>query len=440
MSLPDLQPAIAAADREKWSVVIDCLQVLPIFGDCGDSAPAELQVWRSPVLDLALQVLLQGDFEEQWEIAKIIPKLGEIAVQPLLDLLNDHNLDPEDRWFVARILGEFNRPQVVTALVEAIQRNEDADLVEMATSTLAKIGTPAIAALADLLNPPSGKAVDPGHRALAVTALAQIRHSQTIEPLLGAADDADAQIRTLTIEALGSFHDPRIPILLLGKLTDVAASVRKAAVVALCLRSELAVELDLVKHLRPLLFDLNLAVCEATALGLARLPDPRVVELLQQVAIDIHTPISLRSQVILALGWIGTKVAIASLGNMLLTAPTDLASEIITSISKTEHEQIYASQLLIDRLHADRDPVMLKPEIATALGNLGNIQAVSDLVKLLGDPDDRVKFHAIAAIAKLSPTIPQQVLALASLDDLAPELQIGVRLCLSHWEVSQKFP
>jgi HEAT repeat protein len=442
--MPDLQPAIAAAQQGRWSSVIEYLQILPIVSTPDDADSSELLAWRSQVLELALQVLLQGDFEEQWEIAKILPKLGEIAIQPLLNLLNDnHELELEERWFIARILGEFgggatlpeHRSQVVAALIESIERNEDPDLVEMATSALAKIGTPAIAALTDLLNPPLGKDARREHRVLAVTALAQIRHSQTIEPLIGAADDPDPQIRTLTIEALGSFHDPRIPPLLLAKLTDVATSVRQAAVVALCLRPDLAVELDLVTHLRPLLFDLNLAVCEATALGLARLTDVRVVELLKQVAIDDRTPATLRAQAILGLGWIGTEAAIATLGSLLTVASPELASEIIASVSKTEHERIYASQVLLAYLVTDRLSTNLKQEIATALGNLGNIQAVFDLVQLLGDPDDRVKFHAIAAMVKLSPTIPPQILELTSRPDLEPELQIGVRLCLSHWKV-----
>jgi HEAT repeat protein len=441
--MPDLQPAIAAAQQGRWSVVIEYLQILPIVGTPDASGGDDLLAWRSQVLELALQVLLQGDFEEQWEIAKILPKLGVIAIQPLLNLLNNDELELEERWFIARILGEVgggvalpeHRSQVVTALIESIERNEDPDLVEMATSALAKIGTPAIAALTDLLNPPLGKNSCREHRVLAVTALAQIRHSQTIEPLLGAADDPDPQIRTLTIEALGSFHDPRIPPLLLAKLTDVGASVRQAAVVALCLRPDLAAELDLVTHLRPLLFDLNLAVCEATALGLARLNDVRVVELLRQVAIADRTPASLRAQAILGLGWIGTEAAITTLSSLLSVAPPDLASEIIASVSKTEHERIYASQVLLAYLATDRLSASLKQEIATALGNLGNIQAVSELVQLLGDPDDRVKFHAIAAMVKLSPIIPLQILELASRPDLDPELQSGVRLCLSHWKV-----
>ncbi len=421
----DLTPAIAAAQRGRWSEVIDCLQILPIESSAQD---VQADVWKQ-ILDLAIQVLIDGDFEEQWAIAKIIPKLGEIAIQPLLNIVNDPEVDLEDRWFAARILGGFQQPQVVTSLVHVIQQGEDSELVAMATSALAQIGTPAIAALGDLLDTPD--------RYLAVKALAQIRHSQTIEPLLSVSDDDDPQLRTLVVEALGSFHDPRIPPILLTKLTDLAASVRQAAVAALSLRQDLATELDLVQHLRPLLFDLNLAVCSAAALGLARFPDPTVVDILTQVLVAQQTPAALKSSLILALGWIGSPAAIDSLAAILPQAPIETARVVISSISKTEHDRIYASQALIAYFRQGEPepyPAEIRQEIAAALGNLGNIDAVSDLVQLLADPDERVRLYAVAAISKLSVSIPPEIRHLAAQPDISPDLASGLQMYRSHWE------
>ena len=384
MAASHLDRAKAAADNRNWSIAIDNRQQLSID-----------QITHSElVLDIALQVLIQGDFDQQWEIAKIIPKLGDIAVQPLLDLLNDTHIDPEDRWVVARILGEFDRPQVVTASIELIQQQEDPELTEIAISALTKIGVSAISALTDLFATPN--------RHTAIATLAKIRHSKTIEPLIQVIDDPDPQLRSIVVEALGSFHDPRIPPLLITKLTDVAATVRKAAVTALCLRSDLAAELDLSKHLRPLLFDLNLAVCQATALGLARLPDRLNIEVLASVLSSPQTPIELQSSVILALGWIGTIPAIDSLMAAFPDVAPRLAPEIAIAIGKTDREQIYASQVLVNYLQGvDPSAAIIKQEIATALGNLGNPDIVPDLVQLLKDPDDRVKLYTMNAISKL---------------------------------------
>ena len=416
----DINRAQTAADNGLWSIVIDVLQDLSL---------TEIEE-RQVVLDLALQVLLQGNADLQWEIAKIIPKLGKIAVPPLLEIVNDDEIDLEDRWAVVRILGSFSQPEVVMALVELISQNEDLELTAIAIGALTKIGTDAIVALTDLLGT--------ADRLVAVRILAQIRHSRTIEPLLQVVDDLDPQIRTLSIEALGSFHDARIPPILLAKLTDEAASVRTAAVVALSLRSDLAAELDLLKRLRPLLFDLDLAVCAATALGLARLPDPAVVEVLTTVLLSSNTPDRLRSPIILALGWIGTRGAIDSLMAML-NLSTELAPEILTSISKTEQAQIYASQSLVGYLRLDRlHPAIVKQEIAAALGNLGNPQTVPDLVQLLADPDDRVKLYTITAISKLSPTIPRSILQLVDRADISPELQVGIQMYLYHCQSSSR--
>jgi HEAT repeat protein len=393
----DLSRAIAAADNGMWSMVIDCLQDLPLD---------RLQA-NERVLDLALQVLLQGDLEQQWSIAKIIPKLGEIALQPLLEIVNDSDIDLEDRWAAGRILGGFNQPQSIATLIAIIQQDEDPELTAIATGALAQIGTPAIAAVTTLLTPT--EAGGSARLGLAVRILARIRHSQTIEPLLQLIDDPDPQIRTLVIEALGSFHDPRIPTLLLSKLTDVAPSVRTAAVVALCLRSDLTTELQLLDRLQPLLFDLNLEVCAATARGLARLPDPGVVLVLAKVLGSHQTPDRLKSAVILSLGWIGTQPAIDTLIAQLTTA-SPFAPELIIAIGKTECERDYASHQLVAYLrspHITATPSsgIVKQEIATALGNLGNLATVPDLQQLLADPDDRVRLHAHTAIAKLSATI-----------------------------------
>ncbi len=392
--MDDLDCAIAAADQGLWSIAIAALHNL---------SPAQI-AGNQQVLDLSLQVLTQGDFEQQWEIAKIVPKLGEIAVLPLLEIVNDIEVDLENRWFGARILGEFDRHQVITALIDIIHDNEDAELTSIAIGSLTKIGAPAIGALTTILATPDLAIVQ---RGIAVTILAQIRHSQTIEPLIQLINDPDPQLRTTIVEALGSFHDRRIPPLLIAKLTDISASVRKAAVVSLSLRGDLATELPLSQYLRPLLFDLDLAVCEATALGLSRLPDPSVVGILAEILNSARTPDRLKSAVILALGWIGSREAIDSTIASLADIATALVPEIMVGISKTERERVYASQQLVTYLHSQNlaaHPAIVKQELAAALGNLGHIDAVSALVELSSDLDERVRLHAITAMSKLAPT------------------------------------
>src|SRR4028118_979837 len=262
-----LEQATAAAEQRNWSLLNHCLQQLPL----GKTA-THPEVGASPlnerdleqVLNWALDVLDAGDFQERWEVAKVIPKLGEIAIAPLIEILEDDEADLEMRWFTARILGEFNAPTAITALVDLLKTAEDEDLAEMAATALSNLGNSAIDALSDLLS-------DPESRLLATRSLAQIRRPEIIAPLLSVLRDSEVVVRSTAIEALSSFHDSRIPPVLLEALNDPAAVVRKEAAIGLGLRSDLREELDLLNRLKPLLYDFNPDVCQQAAIALGRL-------------------------------------------------------------------------------------------------------------------------------------------------------------------------
>jgi HEAT repeat protein len=420
-----LKLVLTAAQTGNYQKAIQSLQSLNIEGQSeGD---------RVQILELCLEILTAGDFQERWEIAKILPKLGDMALEPLIDLLTNTEYELEDRWFAARILGEFRNATAIAALVDCLGVDTEPEIAEMVTSALANIGTPVIVALTELLATPNRK--------LAVQVLSQIRHSQTLESLIGVIDDPDAEIRTLAIEALSSFHDRRIPPLLISKLTDLAAPVRRAAVIGLTMRSDLAVELDLVEKLAPLLFDLNLSVCGATALGLSRISNPTVVPILGRVLKSPHTPLELQSKLVLALSWIATPIALDDLAATLFTAPTHLVIEIIDRIGQIDREQKYATELLIKFLRSseiNQHPTSVISAIACSLGNLGDTQSVDELVQLLGKTDDRIKFQTICALQKISPHLPVQIRELATRTDLDSELKIGIDLCLNHWQSGYK--
>src|SRR4028118_1555477 len=119
-----LEQAAAAAQQGNWSLLNQYLQQLPLGKKTTDSDAEPALVNDTDleqVLNLALDVLDAGDFQERWEVAKVFPKLGAIAIAPLIELLEDDEADLEMRWFAARILGEFNDPVVVTSLVELLR-------------------------------------------------------------------------------------------------------------------------------------------------------------------------------------------------------------------------------------------------------------------------------------------------------------------------------
>ena len=240
-----LEQAQVAADRQNWPELVECLQQVTANG----SQPQEQHILE-PTVNLAIAVLEWGDFQDRWEIAKVFPNLGNCAIAPLIAVLEDEDADTEPRWFAARILGKFDRPEVIQALVKLV-KNSDEELSQIAAETLGNFGTTAIESLANLL-------LQEESRQFATAALAQIRRTEIIAPLLTVVGDSKVAVRVAAIEALSSFHDSRIPPVLVSALKDPATAVRKEAVRALGVRAYLDAELDLVNLLKPLVWDIRL--------------------------------------------------------------------------------------------------------------------------------------------------------------------------------------
>ncbi len=394
-----LEQAKSANKQGHWSLVNQYLQQLLLL----ESQQTSLSLATSQVeqtLDLALNVLEYGDFQQRWHVAKLLPKLGNLAIEPLIKILEDEEADLEQRWFVGRILGEFNQPEVILSLVSLLQSSEDEDLAAIAATALANLGKSSLDGLTKLISQPE-------NRLLAVNALAQIRSPEIIEPLLTVVKDADAQVRTTTVEALGSFHDRRIPPVLIAALQDPAATVRKEAITALGFRSDLASEWNLLDHFQPLLHDLNLEVCRQAATAISRLKSEDAATVLFKVLQSPHTPIPLQITLIQVLGWMEIAASLTYLQAALTIVPEESILEIIRVLGRIETPNLkqQASQILLLFFYSGEKVVektLVKQTLAYAWGQLGIIDALSALNQLQEDRELSVKLHAIASIKRLS--------------------------------------
>jgi HEAT repeat protein len=430
-----LQQAIAALEQGNWSLLDRCLQQLPLGKStlaAGVEPVALNDTDLEQVLKLALALLESGDFQERWDVAKIIPKLGTIAIAPLIEILADDEAEIEVRWFAGRILGEFNHPNAIAALVNLLRTAEDEDLAAMAANALSNLGTSAVECLTHLL-------AEPESRFLATTALSQIRRPEIVEPLLGIVRDSDVSVRAAAIEALSSFHDSRIPPVLIEALNDPVARVRKEAVIGLGLRTDLWDELDLLNRLKPLLYDFNPDVCQQAAIALGRSARDEAAQALFNVIQSPATPVPLQIEFIRALGWIRTTKALDYLQQALDRVSVEGVQEIIRALGHTQ-EPIFkhqAAQILIDFLnsgHPARQIDRVKQAIAQAWGQLGEVVTIDALVELLADPAPSVKLHAIAAL-KNFPAAYQQLEQLSDDEELTPALKEGVAIALAEWKV-----
>ena len=425
-----LEQGQVAADRQNWPGLVECLQQVTAKG----SKPQEQHILDRAV-SLAIQALEWGDFQDRWEIAKVLPNLGNGAIAPLIAVLEDADADTEPRWFAARILGNFDRPEVIQALVELV-KNSDEELSQIAAETLGNFGPTAIESLATLL-------LQEDSRQFATAALAQIRRTETIPPLLSVVADSQVAVRAAAIEALSSFHDSRIPPVLVAALKDPATAVRKEAVRALGVRAYLDAELDLVNLLKPLLSDIRLEVCKLAAIAIGRVKTDAAAVALFELLRSPTTPVELQIETARALSWSETAVALEYLQQTLIAelANTNypICQEIITVLGRVEKPELKAKavEIMLDLLESNHPAVQsaaIKQSLALGLGQLGDSRALDVLIQLLADADNSIRLHCTAALKQLNAIeARQQLEILVNQESLEPRLKQGIAIALQEW-------
>jgi HEAT repeat protein len=389
-----LLQAQSAENTADWSSLIHYLQQLILQDGLKD--PRLVQ----EVGDLALSVLLMGDFQQRWEIAKVFTRLGEVTIPALIEILEDEDTDEELCWYTVRILGELKNPKAIASVIELLKHQKNEELASTAAAALGQMGKEAIAALSELL-------LQENTRLLAVRSLSYIRCKETIPPLLSVVEDPEVTIRAAVIEALSSFHNEQVAPILLAALNDVSAIVRKEAVTGLGFRADLCQQLDLVAKLQPSLYDLNLEVCCAAAVALSRMQTDKSAQYLFKVLISPHTPLKLQIEAIRALGWLSTPTGLEYLQQAFYQhcSPT-LWQEIVTVLGRVQAPiTAQASEILLKILELNHPAIeipSIKSAIALSLGQLGCLCAIKPLTKLSVDQNTTVKLHAIAALKNLT--------------------------------------
>lgn len=394
-----IEEGFKAGQKQDWQAVSQQLEQLPVSRISGNDKQFLLdsEAWQT-AFELALNMLRLGDFQHQWAIAKILPRFGSKIIVPLSVLVKDEQLEVEVRWFICQILGSFPEESVVLTLVQLLQSTTDNELITIAGKTLINIGDRAIDSLIGLLSQPE-------YSLLAVKSLSYIRTASTIAPLLSVTTHQDAEIRAIAISALGSFHDCRIPPVLINALQDRASRVRKEAAIALGFRPDICQEFELVKHLQPLLRDLNLEVCHEAAIALGRMQQETANTALFEVLQADTTPISLKTDLIKTLGWSKLSSGVTYLETALQNAGELIIQETITALGRTSNPDLKPLAVkALNNFWQRQQPCSpyVRQLIATALGELRDRTARPILEELTQDSNRKVQLHAISALKKLS--------------------------------------
>lgn len=436
-----LEQAKIAVQRQNWSLVNYYLKqfILESRSDKATSTFPKNNADLDEVIDLGIEVLQNGDFQEKWDIDKLFKQIGKPAIAPLIEIIKDREIDLEQRWFVTKILAEFNSEEVLETMGNIIVSSEPVDLQEIAAETLASFGDSAIDLLTDLLAKPKS-------RLLAIKALAKINCISIIPALLTVVKDENNEVRMIAISALNNYCDSRIPIVLISALKDKVAKVRKAAIIGLAGYANLHQELGLVKLLQALLWDINFEVSQQAAIALGKIGTNSAATALCELLKTTTVPVFFKIDAVRALGRIETQVSLEYLQNLLgynfLVKVNDWAqivNEIIIALGKLEKPELkpQATNILIEFIasgNPNLENICVKKSLALTLGYLGNIHALEYLIQLLEDGDNSVILHSIAAMKKLdSKKAYQKLVSLSEQATLNSQLKKGIATALAEW-------
>lgn len=392
-------------------------------------------------IEQAIAQITTGDFQHKWDSARSFSKhLARWDNRPipyLIDRLN-RSTDPENQWFLIRTLSHYDHPVVVETLASYLVTTTVVDLQIETTKALTQLGRSAIATLTHLIQQPHTD-----KRILAARALAKIRRTDVIEPLLSVVTASEAELRLIAVEALGSFHDPRITNVLLNALKD-EAPIAIEAIRALGRRSDLLSTIDLIEPLQQLLLGEE-TVAKESAIALGRLGTESCTTALGQVLTQ-PAPTRVKVAAVRALSWLNTPASTLYL-SATFESPVPLVmpavkQEIARALGQTRSADLkpIAARPLVAWIKAinaasnwshaqslSRSPSQslsqspsysadtlqientfsLKQSVISALSRLGSDEAATSLRPLLKDPDARIQMHVISALEQISPELHQ---------------------------------
>jgi HEAT repeat protein len=392
------------------------------------------------VLDALLLSLEWGDFQVRWEVAKMLPTLGEGAIEPLLSWLQDEDADADVQWFVVRMLGSWAGDGAIDRLLEVLQ-SDNPELQAMALSVLIQQGNRILDRLKPLL-------IQSESRILAVQILAGIRSRDTLDLLLTVVADDHPEIRMMALEALSSFQDDRLGPVFITAIADPITSVRQTAAMAIGFCQTLPI-IDRVRHLTPLLWDLQIPVCCAAASSLGRLGHSDAIGALRKALFSHPLPINLGLELVRSLFHIGNVEAIESVSDYLtqtFAAPSpspvalSLVSEILRLLGRIESSsnqdpiQLITLSALLDSLCNPN----LRPNdrilAITSLGQLKDVRSIDFLIRQLTHPSPQLRLHILHALQQINAPIAHQKLKSHQSNPTHPAaLQSGIHFALTEW-------
>jgi len=149
-------------------------------------------------------------------IALALAKLGTPGLETLIELLNDSSVKAENRKYIAYALGKLREPRAVNALISSL-REREYDFSQYVEWALVKIGEPSIPPLLNAL-----RGEEPRIKAGAIRLLTYLKRREAIEPIFAIAVDKkeDKEARGEAIRAISKFDPKRAKEVLISIFMD----------------------------------------------------------------------------------------------------------------------------------------------------------------------------------------------------------------------------
>jgi HEAT repeat protein len=272
--------------------------------------------------------------------------------------------------------------------------------------------------IASLLEHPDGRV-----RATATSVLGRMageKYEDRITKLLG---DPDARVRSNAVEALAALRDPKLAAKLVPMLQDPSIRARVNTILALAALQGTAAAVEWLPTIHELAQgDAQSRSTAAFALG--KLPlaqsEDLLVPLLRDPELDI------RCESAKALGLVGTPRVIPALVEAL-AGQAELRRQARKSIGKIARRHGEATVQEVARMAVEAKSPDIRSEMGDVLGRLRSPEAVEPLLKLLKDPEWRVRWKVLKAFHRLTRHIPLPENARLALLDYAHDELAGYR-------------
>jgi HEAT repeat protein len=428
MDLKDIRSALRSADEEIRRSALSSLQAIPcldaaepiLFTAMGDESwrvrkeAVECYVNLKPDLDSVEQLLNLLRNEDNAGLrnsaAEAVIRLGSAAASPLLKMVQD--LDADVRKFVVDVMGAIGDPVFVPALLRALNDSE----VNVASAAAEQLGVIGDAEAAERLTSAILERDEVLFRFSALGALGSLAKPAPVPEALIKLADQDI-LRKAVFECLGTISDESSFRLLLNGFSSHQKNCRSAAVKALykiygrasaasqaMIREALQFlkENDIIAGLLELHDNRDEVLTEALIWTSVVTRDVRFIPLLIEAYADERTSTA-------------SLAALKSFGREALHAIISRYSSLDENgrsglcILIAECGYSGFNEIIKNALH---DPsALVRKAAAMAVGKLGLIALVPDLIALIDDSEAQVYAAASASLQSLITVSRSAILA-----------------------------